>query len=380
MYESGFNRTLSIKEKFFGLNWGYILCIILLTTIGLFTLYSAAGGAMTPWAKNQLLRFIVSFFLMLVLALVDVRVYLKYSYLAYFFVLLLLIGVEVFGHIGMGAQRWIDLKLFKLQPSELMKISMVLFLAKYFHSSTLGQIESVRGIVAPILMALFPAALIVLQPDLGTALMLLFTTMVIFFCVGVQMWKFYALGGGALVLAPIAWHFLHDYQKNRVLTFLNPERDPLGSGYHIIQSKIAFGSSGVFGKGFLHGTQTHLNFLPEKHTDFIFTVWAEEFGLIGSVALLLLYLALIFYGYVIAFRSSSFFGRLLALGLTTNLFLYVFINIAMVMGLLPVVGVPLPMISYGGTVMLTLMFSFGLVECVNVNRDIQIGRRGAYDD
>lgn len=380
MYESGFNRTLSIKEKFFGLNWGYILCIILLTTIGLFTLYSAAGGAMTPWAKNQLLRFIVSFFLMLVLALVDVRVYLKYSYLAYFFVLLLLIGVEVFGHIGMGAQRWIDLKLFKLQPSELMKISMVLFLAKYFHSSTLGQIESVRGIVAPILMALFPAALIVLQPDLGTALMLLFTTMVIFFCVGVQMWKFYALGGGALVLAPIAWHFLHDYQKNRVLTFLNPERDPLGSGYHIIQSKIALGSGGVFGKGFLNGTQSHLNFLPEKHTDFIFTMLSEEFGLVGGLIVILLNLIIIVYGFLFAYRITSYYGKLVVIGLNTNYFMYVFINIAMVLGLLPVVGIPLPLISYGGTVMLSVMASFGIILCMDINRNVNLGRQSFKDD
>ncbi|HBO59996.1 MAG TPA: rod shape-determining protein RodA, partial [Alphaproteobacteria bacterium] len=202
----------------------------------------------------------------------------------------------------------------------------------------------------------------------------------LFFLVGVQMWKFVALGVAGLVSVPIGWRFLHEYQKERVFTFLDPERDPLGKGYHILQSKITLGSGGIFGKGFLQGTQSRLNFLPEKQTDFIFTVLAEEFGLIGSVSLLVLYLVLIFYGCVIAFRSTSFFGRLLALGLSANLFLYVFINIAMVMGLLPVVGVPLPMISYGGTVMLTLMFSFGLIECVNVNRDVQIGRRGAYDD
>ena len=203
---------------------------------------------------------------------------------------------------------------------------------------------------------------------------------VLFFLVGVQMWKFGVVGFLGLLSLPIGWRFLHDYQKERVYTFLDPERDPLGKGYHILQSKITLGSGGIFGKGFLQGTQSRLNFLPEKQTDFIFTVLAEEFGLVGSVSLLMLYLALIFYGCLIAFRSTSFFGRILALGLSANLFLYVFINIAMVMGLLPVVGVPLPMISYGGTVMLTLMFSFGLIECVNVNRDVQIGRRGAYDD
>ena len=380
MYEAGLKKDLSLKEKFFSLSGGYIICILLLTTIGIFTLYSAAGGSMTPWAKNQLIRFCFSFALMFFLAFIDIKLYLKYSYLAYFAVLLLLIAVEVFGHIGMGAQRWIDLKLFKLQPSELMKISMVLFLAKYFHSSTLAQIESIRGIIAPLLMALFPAALIILQPDLGTALMLLFTTMVIFFCVGVQIWKFLLLGGGAIVLAPIAWHFLHDYQKNRVLTFLNPERDPLGSGYHIIQSKIALGSGGVFGKGFLNGTQSHLNFLPEKHTDFIFTMLSEEFGLVGGVIVILLNLIIIVYGYLFAYRITSYYGKLVVIGLNTNYFMYVFINIAMVLGLLPVVGIPLPLISYGGTVMLSVMASFGIILCMDINRHVNLGRHSFNED
>jgi len=380
MYESVLNRNLSLKEKFFSLSSGYILCILLLTAIGLFTLYSAGGGSMTPWAKNQLIRFVFSFALMLFLAFVDVKVYLKYSYVAYFAVILLLIGVEVFGHIGMGAQRWIDLRLFKLQPSELMKISMVLFLAKYFHGSTLAQIESVRGIIAPALMTMFPVALIVLQPDLGTALMLLFTTMVIFFCVGVQIWKFLVLGGGILALMPIAWHFLHDYQKNRVLTFLNPERDPLGTGYHIIQSKIALGSGGVFGKGFLNGTQSHLNFLPEKHTDFIFTMLSEEFGLVGGVVVILLNLIIIAYGYMFAYRITSYYGKLVVIGLNTNYFMYVFINIAMVLGLLPVVGIPLPLISYGGTVMLSVMASFGIILCMDINRHVNLGRQSINDD
>jgi len=380
MYQSDFKRELSFKEKLLSINLTYVLCIILLTAIGILTLYSAAGGSMTPWAKNQLLRFFAAFVLMIVLALVDVKVYLKYSYLAYFAVLALLIAVEAFGHIGMGAQRWIDLKIFKLQPSELMKISMVLFLAKYFQASTLAQIRSIRGIIAPILMALFPTFLIILQPDLGTALMLLFTTVVIFFCVGVQIWKFCAVGGLAVGAMPIAWHFLHDYQKNRVLTFLNPERDPLGSGYHIIQSKIALGSGGIFGKGFLSGTQSHLNFLPEKHTDFIFTMLSEEFGLIGGTFVILLELALIIYGYLFAYRITSYYGKLVVIGLNTNYFLYVFINIAMVLGLLPVVGIPLPLISYGGTAMLSVMAGFGIILSMDINRHINLGRQSFGDD
>ena len=380
-YEAGFkSQQLSLKDRFYSINWGYVLCIILLAFIGIVVLYSAANGSWSPWAAKQLARFGVSLGLMIFLALVDVKIYLKYSYVAYFLVLLLLIGVEVGGHIGMGAQRWIDLKLFKLQPSELMKITMVLVLAKYFHGCTLNKIQSLRGIIAPILMALFPAALIILQPDLGTALMLLFTTMVIFFVVGVQWWKFAIVGGSAIAMAPIVWQFLHDYQKDRVLTFLNPERDPLGAGYHIIQSKIALGSGGVFGKGFLNGTQSHLNFLPEKHTDFIFTMLSEEFGMIGAVLVVLLNLVIIAYGYLFAFRITSYYGKLVVIGLNTNYFMYVFINIAMVLGLLPVVGIPLPLISYGGTVMLSVMASFGIILCMDINRNINLGRSSFGDD
>ncbi len=380
-YEAGFkSQQLSIKDRFYNINWGYVLCIAVLAFIGIVVLYSAANGSWTPWAAKQLMRFGVSLGLMIFLALIDVKIYLKYSYVAYFLVLLLLIGVEVGGHIGMGAQRWIDLKLFKLQPSELMKITMVLVLAKYFHGCTLNKIQSLRGIIAPILMALFPAALIILQPDLGTALMLLFTTIIIFFVVGVQWWKFAIVGGTAIAMAPIAWQFLHDYQKDRVLTFLNPERDPLGAGYHIIQSKIALGSGGVFGKGFLNGTQSHLNFLPEKHTDFIFTMLSEEFGMVGAVLVVLLNLVIIAYGYLFAFRITSYYGKLVVIGLNTNYFMYVFINIAMVLGLLPVVGIPLPLISYGGTVMLSVMASFGIILCMDINRNINLGRSSFGDD
>lgn len=380
-YEAGLrSQHLSLKEKFFNINFGFVICIMLLAAIGILTLYSAANGSWTPWAAKQAVRFGVSLLLMLLLALLDVKVYLKYAYVAYFLVLFLLIVVEVAGHVGMGAQRWVDLKFFKLQPSELMKITLVLVLAKYFHNCTLNKLETVRGILAPLFMALFPAALIIMQPDLGTALMLMFTTMIIFFVVGVQWWKFAVLGGGAMALAPIAWHFLHDYQKNRVLTFLNPERDPLGTGYHIIQSKIALGSGGIFGKGFLNGTQSHLNFLPEKHTDFIFTMLSEEFGMIGGIVIILLNLIIIAYGFMFAFRTTSYFGKLVIIGLNTNYFMYIFINIAMVLGLLPVVGIPLPLISYGGTVMLSVMASFGIILCMDINRHTNLGRSSFGDD
>lgn len=374
------NPDMTLKERFMHLSWCYIFLIFLVAGTGFVILYAAANGNWSQWAGRQFSRFWLGCAVALVVAMIDLRFWLKYAYLFYAAAVVMLFVVEFFGHDAMGAQRWLNLGIIRVQPSELMKIALILALARYFHGSSQQEITSISYMIIPSFMVLLPVVLVLKQPDLGTAVLMGAASVSLFFLVGVQMWKFAVLGGIGLISIPIGWRFLHDYQKERVFTFLDPERDPLGKGYHILQSKITLGSGGIFGKGFLQGTQSRLNFLPEKHTDFIFTVLAEEFGLVGSVALLLLYLSLIFYGYVIAFRSSSFFGRLLALGLTTNLFLYVFINIAMVMGLLPVVGVPLPMISYGGTVMLTLMFSFGLVECVNVNRDVQIGRRGAYDD
>lgn len=365
---------MGLKEKFFNINFSYVMFIVLLAFIGVVMLYSAANGDWSPWALNQLARFGVGFCLMIVIALIDIRLIMRYAYEFYFFTLILLVVVEVMGHIGMGAQRWINLGFINLQPSELMKIALVLVLARYFHSSTMQSIESIRGIIIPALMAIVPSFFIMLQPDLGTALMLLLTTGAIFFIVGVQIWKFSIIAIGALIAMPIAWTFLHDYQQQRVLTFLDPERDPLGAGYHIIQSKIALGSGGIFGKGFLKGTQSHLNFLPEKHTDFIFTMLSEEFGMVGAVLVVILNILILVYSYSFALKSNNYFGKLLAMGLTTNYFLYVFINIAMVLGLLPVVGVPLPLISYGGTVMLSVMASFGLILSVNINKHLSLGK------
>ena len=356
------------------MNFTYFILISLLAVAGVMMLYSAANGRWDGWAVNHALRFALGFAVMFAASMVDIKLFLRYAYPFYFATLALLIVVEVAGYTGMGATRWIDLKFIKLQPSELMKIALVMALAKYFHTSTLQSIETVRGIVPPLMMALVPAALIMAQPDLGTAMMLLFTTGVILFAVGVQVWKFVALGGMAAVLMPIGWHFLHDYQKLRGLTFLDPERDPLGSGYHIMQSKIALGSGGVFGKGFLKGTQSHLNFLPEKHTDFIFTMLSEEFGLIGGVVIILVNMLILAYSYAFAMRTTSYFGKLLIIGLATNYFLYVFINIAMVLGLLPVVGVPLPLISYGGTVILSVCASFGVIMAVYINKDTNLGK------
>lgn len=365
---------MTIREKLMNISFWYVMFICILAAMGIVMLYSAANGSWRPWAINQLARFGVGFMIMIFFALVDIRLLMRCAYAFYFFTLILLVVVEITGHIGMGAQRWINFGFFKLQPSELMKIALVLVLARYFHTSSLQSIESNKGIITPLMLALVPAGLVIVQPDLGTGMMLLFTTTAIFFAVGVQLWKFGILAAGAVILMPIAWQFLHDYQKDRVLTFLNPERDPLGAGYHIIQSKIALGSGGVFGKGFLKGTQSHLNFLPEKHTDFIFTMLSEELGMIGAVLVILLNFCIIAYGYSFAFKSTSYFGKLVAIGLTTNYFMYVFINTAMVLGLIPVVGIPLPLISYGGTVMLSIMASFGILLSVHINRNITVGK------
>jgi len=371
---------LSLSQKLWRLNWLFVLVLLATASVGFAMLYSAANGSLEPWAGRQILRFSIGIGLMLLVAMTNIRIWLKYSYVLYLVALVLLGAVELGGTIGMGAQRWIDLGAVNLQPSELMKVALVLALARYFHGSNIEEIGRPLFLLPPMLMVAAPTMLVLRQPDLGTAVMLVIGSGAIFFVAGVRIWKFAVLLVATLISAPISWQFLREYQKQRVLTFLNPESDPLGSGYHIIQSKIALGSGGLFGKGFMQGSQSHLSFLPEKQTDFIFTMLAEEFGLIGGLVLLGLYILILAYGFSIANCSRNHFGRLVSMGVTTTFFLYVFINIAMVMGLIPVVGVPLPLVSYGGTAMMTLLFGFGLLLSVHINRDEPIGRRGAADD
>ncbi|EWY41460.1 cell wall shape-determining protein [Skermanella stibiiresistens SB22] len=371
----GHQPELTLTEKLWQINWKLILLLTAIASIGWAMLFSAANGNIDPWASRQAVRFGAGICVMILVGLIDLRIWLRLSYPIYGVALVLLIAVEIVGEIGMGAQRWIDLGVIQIQPSEIMKIAIVLALARYFHGASLEEVGRPTFLIAPLLMVLAPVGLVMKQPDLGTALMVMMVGGALFFLVGVRLWKFaiiIAAGGGSV---PIAWQFLHDYQKNRVLIFLNPENDPLGAGYHITQSKIALGSGGISGRGFMMGTQSHLNFLPEKQTDFIFTMLAEELGMIGGVCLLLLYTLLMAYGVIISLRCRNQFGRLVGLGVTTNLFLYVFINIAMVMGLIPVVGIPLPLISYGGTAMLTVLFGFGLVMSVYIHRDVRITRR-----
>ncbi len=366
---------MTLGEKLWQVNWILVLVICAISAIGFAMLYSAGNGSFDPWSSRQIGRFVVGLVMMIAVAVIDIRIWLRLAYPLYFASLSLLVAVEVMGEIGMGAQRWIDLRVIQLQPSELMKVAVVLALARYFHGPTLEEVWRPTRLVVPLLLVALPVALVLKQPDLGTALMLMMIGGALFFLAGVRLWKFAVVVVLGLGSIPLVWQMLHDYQRQRILTFLDPERDALGAGYHILQSKIALGSGGLFGRGFLEGTQGHLNFLPERQTDFIFTMLAEEFGFAGSMTLIGLFVLVFIYGFVIGLRSRNHFGRLLALGLTVNLFLYVFINTAMVMGLIPVVGVPMPLISYGGTVMLAVLFGFGLIMSVYIHRDVRISRR-----
>lgn len=371
---------LTLTDKLRLLNWGLVAVIAMIGASGVALLYSAGGMSWTPWAEAQMIRFIIGFGLMLVLALVDIRIWLRSAYPFYGFMLILLILVEVMGQMGMGAQRWINLGFFVLQPSELMKIAMVLALAKYFHSLDLDEIGRPALLVPPMLIVGVPVGLVLLQPNLGTATLLTLASAAIFFVAGVRIWKFAlaVLLMGAIL--PFGWAHLHDYQKARVMTFLDPGSDPLGAGYNILQSKIALGSGGLLGKGFGMGTQSQLQFLPEKHTDFIFVVLAEEFGMMGAFILLTLYGLVLGYGFIIALTSRSQFARLASFGLTTSFFLYVFVNVAMVTGTIPVVGIPLPLVSYGGTAMLTLLIGCGLLMGISIHRDIRISKTGITEN
>jgi rod shape determining protein RodA len=370
------NKRMSLGEKLRQITWGLALTVAAIAAVGLTMLYSAAGGDWEPWASRQAIRFALGFAIMIAVATIDIRIWLKAAYPFYALSLALLLAVDIMGEIGMGAQRWLDLGFVQIQPAELAKIAIVLAIARHFHGLTHDQIGNPLRLLWPILLALVPAFLIFKQPKLGTALVVLATTGIVFFMAGVRLWKFALVGLAGAAAVPAAWSLLRDYQKTRVLTFLNPESDPLGAGYHIIQSKIALGSGGVWGKGLLGGTQSHLQFLPEKQTDFIFTMLSEEFGFVGGLVLIGLYTLVVLYGLGIAYRARSQFGRLVAVGILSGIYLNALINMAMVMGLVPVVGEPLPLVSYGGTSMLTLLFGFGILIGVYVHRDVVVPRRG----
>jgi rod shape determining protein RodA len=358
-----------LSEKIAEIDWRLAVLLCVIAGIGSMILYSAAGNAWSPWADKHLVRFGLCLILMLGLSLVDLRVWFQAAYPTYAAGLLLLMAVMVVGHHSLGATRWLQFGPVQIQPSEIMKIGMVLSLARYYHGVSAREARFSWKLLIPMAMIGVPTLLVAKQPDLGTALLLAFTGAAVMFIAGLS-WKVLAaaaVGIGAGI-APFIMFVLKGYQRDRVLTFLHPEQDPSGTGYHILQSKIALGSGGLLGKGFGLGSQSQLNFLPEKHTDFIFSTFAEEFGLVGCFGLLMLYGVAIAIALRIASISHSHFGRLSAAGVTFTFALYVLINAAMVMGLTPIVGVPMPLMSYGGTVMLTVMIGFGLVQAVRVHR------------
>ncbi|QHD69667.1 rod shape-determining protein RodA [Sphingobium yanoikuyae] len=357
------------------LPWGMLATLVAIVLFGLATLYSAAGGSITPWASNQGLRFVLLAGLMLALSRISVARWMDIAYPLYGVTLALLLVVELFGKIGMGAQRWIDLGFIRLQPSEFMKIAVVLSLAKFFHRLPSVYINTPSVLVAPIALFGIPAALVMLQPDLGTAMMISMASVLVIFLAGVGLRWFVTAGAILLAALPVAWSMLHDYQKNRVLVFMDPEGDPLGTGYHISQSKIAIGSGGWFGKGFMDGTQSHLAYLPESHTDFIFATMAEEWGMIGGLFILFTYGYLIRWGWRLGVDGGTKFTRLTACGLSFTIFLYVSINLAMVMGLAPVVGIPLPLMSYGGSAMMTVLILLGILMAIDREKDKPSGLR-----
>ena len=362
-------------RKLLYLNWPIIMLLTAVACAGFLMLYSVAGGNPEPWMDPQLKRFGFGMAIMIVVGMVPIWFWRNMAALAYFGTLLLLIGVELFGEVGMGAQRWLDLGFIRLQPSELMKIAIVMFLAAYYDWLPIRKTSHPFWVALPVLIILLPTFLVLKQPDLGTALLLMVGGGTIMFVAGVH-WLYFGtvvgLGVGAVVAVfqsrGTPWQLLQDYQYRRIDTFLDPSADPLGAGYHITQAKIALGSGGWIGRGYMQGTQSRLNFLPEKHTDFIFTTLAEEFGFVGAITLLILYALIIVFCIAAAIQNKDRFSSLVITGIGMTFFLFFSVNMAMVMGLAPVVGVPLPLVSYGGSAMIVLLLGFGLVQSAHVHR------------
>ncbi len=365
---SGFRKILY-------LNWGLLLLLVTVACVGFLMLYSVAGGSFTPWVEPQVKRFALGLVLLFVVAMVPIWFWRNVSVLAYLGSLALLVAVELFGSVGMGAQRWIDLGFMRLQPSEVTKISLVMLLAAYYDWLPPEKTSRPLWVMLPVALILLLVALVLKQPDLGTSILLMAAGGGVMFLAGVHWAYFVAViaSGVGLVSAVFQsrgtdWQLLKDYQFRRIDTFLDPSQDPLGAGYHITQSKIALGSGGWSGRGFMQGTQSRLNFLPEKHTDFIFTTLAEEFGFIGGVTLLFIYMLIILFCIASAIATKDRFSSLVIMGIGLNFFLFFAVNMSMVMGLAPVVGVPLPMVSYGGSAMLVLLGAFGIVQSAHIHR------------
>ena len=366
--------NMSFIRKLLFFHWPLAILILATGAFGILMLYSVAGGSMLPWAEPQLIRFIVGFGAMIIIGFIHIDFWRSLTIPAYIGSILLLIAVMFYGE-GAGAQRWIDLKVIRLQPSEIMKVTLIMALALYYSLIPISRKSSPLWLIPPLALIFLPTFLVFSQPDLGTSLLILLSGFAVMFLAGVNIWYFIvgAFAGVGLVSAVFlsrntSWQFLTDYQMGRIDVYLNPSLDPLGAGYHITQSKIALGSGGLSGRGFMQGTQSQLDFLPEKHTDFIFTTLAEEFGYFGSLGLLIIYALMVIFCLLSAAKNQYKFGALLTSGLAVMFFLYFFVNMAMVMGLAPVVGVPLPLISWGGSAMLVLLGAFGLIQSAHVHQ------------
>ena len=364
-------RSFGVVRKLGRVNWLFVLCVCLLAGVGYAALFSAAGGSAEPYAQSQIIRFCGMLVMMLGIAMVDIRLLAKLSWPAYGLGIALLLVVMLAGHTGLGAKRWIDLGPIEIQPSELMKLFLAMALADYFKRATPEQTGNPLYVLPMALAVLIPVGLILKEPNLGTAVITATIGATVMLGAGVRWWWFAIIVAIVAISAPVIYHHLHAYQKARIDIFLNPGADPLGAGYNIIQSKIALGSGGFFGQGYLHGTQNQLNFLPEKQTDFVFTIIAEEFGYLGSLAVLGLLFGIVALALHTALTCGHTYGRLLALGIGTNFFLYCFVNLSMVMGLIPVGGVPIPLISYGGSALTAVMLGFGVLMSVHVHRDVE---------
>ena len=363
-----FDKFTLIK-KLGSVNYNLLFTIILIFFIGILALYSAGNGNLNPYASRQLIHFFAFIPAIFIIALININFWFNTSYLLYFGSLASLILVEIIGYKSMGATRWLNLGFMRIQPAEIMQIGIILGLAKYFQTKDLLEIKKNKTLIIPILMILMPVVLILKQPSLGTALLIIIISSTILFCVGVQIWKFILCASLILVSSPVIWKYgIKDYQKQRIMTFVNPSTDPLKSGYNITQSKIAIGSGGLNGKGFLNGTQGQLEFLPEKHTDFIFTIIAEEFGFFGVFITIVLYMVVFGILIYMVIKNQNTFGRVIIIGVFTNLFFHFFINIGMITGILPVVGMPLPLLSYGGSITVSTLISIGFILNADINR------------
>jgi rod shape determining protein RodA len=364
--------SMGLRDKIFSIDYVLVVSILILGIISMFAMYSTDGGEFNYHTNSHILRFFVFFVLFFFISLVKIRFWHDQSYLIYILFFLLLLGVKYFGLTSSGSKRWLDLYIMNLQPSELMKVGLILFLAKYYHRVSIENMNSIRYLVVPLIALIAPLLLVATQPDLGTSILIAAGGIIVAWLAGVRI-KFFVISGLVLItLLPVAISFLKPYQKSRILTFLNPERDPLGAGYQIIQSKIAIGSGGLFGKGFLNGSQSYLDYLPEKHTDFIFTLFSEEFGFSGSFFILILYSIIVSRIIKIGNQTRSNFGKLYCYSFATAFFIYVVVNMMMVLGLLPIVGSPLPIMSYGGSSMMAIMFGLGIVMSCKIYKDIPV--------